>query len=972
MKSRWLLGLVAIAVVILAPVVSYAQQSTGDIYVTVMDESGGVLPGVSITLTGSLIGTLSQTSGINGDAHFIRLSPGDYDLQCELDGFATHIQKQISVETGGNVNLSVTMKAAAVQETVVVTAEQPILDTKKTGVGQNVTQEVLSNIPTARDPWVVMSMVSGIIVDRVNIAGSEGGQQSTFTSRGDVGGDNSMWNMDGVTITDMAAIGSSPTYYDFDSFEEIQVTTGGSDPSQATGGMGVNFVTKRGGDVPKGSARFYITSEGLQGDNTKDLKSATNPGGETTLEGFPWNPAFSRVQIVKLRDYGIEIGGPIVKEKAWYWGAVGVQDIQTLAINKAPDNSQLENVSFKVNTQATDALGLTYMYYRGDKVKKGRNAGATRPPETTWNQKGPTGIHKVEVSNIVNPNFYINGKFGYVGGGFQLTPQGGLTKEAYRTADGVWHGSYLHYDTDRPQYQGNVDTNYFLSAMGGNHEFKFGFSYRRADTSSISFWPGDSVVADAYYGIAWITRPANNETRNQYVSFYGGDTFTRDRLTLNLGFRFDRQTGSVLEATTPGSLAFPGILPAVNVPERQLESAWSDFSPRLGFTYDVTGDGKTIVRGSFARYADQLSSGPLASMNPIAGVGEFDYYWTDLNGDDLAQADEINFDYYVGQYYVDPLDPGANRSLTVISSDYASPKRLELIVGGEREVMPNFAVGGNFVYRKLSDTNWTLGTDYKNPNAPYLFSDYVLAGTLSGALPDGTTYSVPYYRLSDARRIRGAGIDGLLTRRDGYSEKYQGIEVFATKRLSDKWMVNASFNYQINRRVFDGTSGIDDPTNIHADIEEDLYFITGGSGKSNQAVGTPKWQFLLNGMYQLPYGVNVAANLISREGFPVMYYRVLFFVDPGASTKAVRTNIAGEKKYPNMIELDFRLSKSISLGDKGNINLDLDVFNVLNKSTPLNVKQRAFSATDARRFTTGQVDDLLYPRTVRFGLRYSF
>ncbi|MBI2838691.1 MAG: carboxypeptidase regulatory-like domain-containing protein [Acidobacteria bacterium] len=127
-----------------------------------------------------------------------------------------------------------------------------------------------------------------------------------------------------------------------------------------------------------------------------------------------------------------------------------------------------------------------------------------------------------------------------------------------------------------------------------------------------------------------------------------------------------------------------------------------------------------------------------------------------------------------------------------------------------------------------------------------------------------------------------------------------------------------------------------------------------------------------NGMYQLPYGVNVAANLMSREGFPVMYCRVLFFVDPGSSTKAVRTNVAGERRYPNMVELDTRISKSISLADRGIINLDLDVFNALNRNTPLNVLQRAFSATDPRRSLTGQVTDLLYPRTVRLGLRYSF
>ncbi len=963
MKSRWLIGLPAL--ILLVPVLAHAQLNTGDIYGTIQDQTSGVLPGVTVTLTGNLIGKMNQTTGTGGDFHFIRLSPGEYDLLCELPGFTTYVQKRISVEVGGAVNLKITLKPTTVAETVTVTAEQPILDVKKTGVGQNVTNEMLANIPTARDPWVIMSMISGVIVDRVNIGGAEGGQQSNFTSRGDVAGNNSMWNMDGITVTDMGAVGGSPLYYDFDAFEEIQITTGGNDPSQATGGMGINFVTKRGGDAPKGSARFITTSEGLQSDNTRNLHTPDH-GGAETLDGFAWNPDFKMVSLLKLRDYGIEIGGPIIKEKAWYWGAVGLQDIQTLTVNGTPDNTQLENISFKLNTQLNQNDSITYMFYRGNKVKRGRDAGVTRPVETTYNQTGPTNIHKIELSHIVNSNFYLNGKFSYLYGTFFLAPQGGLNAEATRDANGVWHHSYQDYMSDRPNWFASADMNYFLSALGASHEFKFGFSYRKCPVESVSKWPGDRVVADAYNGIAWITRDSHVHTETKYLGVYAGDTITRGRLTLNIGVRFDRQTGSLLDASSPASPAYPQLLPAISIAATDAPFKWNDFSPRLGMTYDILGDGKTLLRASFARYADQLSAGDVGLVSPIYGCGELDYYWTDLNSDGYAQPNEIDFAYGpVGIYYVDPLSPSSSRSTIAMDPNLKSPKRLEFIGGGEREIMKDFSVGANFVWRKATGITWKVYTDYQNSNQPYGYNDYELAGYITGVLPDGAAYNMPYYRLKSSRaEMIGAGIDRLYTNRKDYDQKYRGIEIFATKRLSNKWMLNSSLNWQSDREYFHGTGGISDPTNVH--IGEDLAFLSSSSGKSDFWVGTPKWQFLLNGMYQLPYLVSISANLISREGFPIVYYEPQYAVDPGVSEKQVRVVTIGDRKLPNMFSLDFRISKAISLGDKGNVSLDLDVFNIFNKNTPLHVSERL--QTDV----TNQVQDLMYPRVVRLGLRYSF
>ena len=148
-----------------------------------------------------------------------------YTVGAKITGFTDYLNKNVNVGTGASVPLKIAMAIGSVATQVQVTAETPVLDTKKMTTSTNVSVEELQNIPSARDPWVVMQTVPGIIVDRVNVGGAESGQQSNYQAKGAAGGENT-WNMDGVAITDMAALGSTPTYYDFDMFQEMQVTTG--------------------------------------------------------------------------------------------------------------------------------------------------------------------------------------------------------------------------------------------------------------------------------------------------------------------------------------------------------------------------------------------------------------------------------------------------------------------------------------------------------------------------------------------------------------------------------------------------------------------------------------------------------------------------------------------------------------------------------------------------------------------------
>jgi hypothetical protein len=926
---------------------TFGQETTGGIYGKVTDEQDAVLPGVTVTLESPSIATRVFTSTGMGVYRFAQLPPAIYKLTFELSGFQTVIQEGIHVAINRNTIVNVTMKVAGVEEVITVTAEAPIVDTKKTSVSADMNQEILSNIPSARDPWVILDQVAGVFVDRVNVGGSESGQQSNFTSRGSMRSQG-MWNVDGVAITDMAATGASPTYFDFDSFQEMQITTAAADPSIMSGGVSLNFITKQGGNNFRGQFSFYGTSEALQADNrTQELKDANYFGNK----------------INSIRDYGFDVGGPVIKDKMWFWGAYRVQDIKMFTIIGTSDDTWLENFNLKFHGQVTDKDKLTFFYTRGNKIKKGRGAGIRRPSETTYDQSGPTPVYKIELQHIFNENFLMTGSYAFVAGGFQLMPKGGTdVQPKYDYSDRMWGRSYAYYITDRPTDQVKIAGNYYLEeALGGDHEFKFGFEYKKAGTTSLSAW-GGNVVAGYYMGQpydCWLNPELTYVYEGTYYGLYIGDTFTKGRLTLNLGMRYDQQKSVMPPAVGPGHPFASEVLPEIDFPGLDPGYRWNTFSPRLGFTYDLTGDGKTILRGSFARYGSQMGNWLGTQGTPI-GYREVDFGWNDANGDGFVQKDELlgypnNPTYWTG---VDLANPASLTSPNTWDKNLSSPMTTEIVVGAEREVMPQFSVGVNFVYRKYTDLIWY----------PYNNTSYSDWSQVQYTDPNFPQYTVAYYTLNFPKP---AGT--YQSNMPGTWQDYKALELTAMKRLSNRWMMNASFTYQNNLTHYGGTDGYgnigsdNDPTNVAMLDGQYAYNQTGGSGKTDIWVGST-WMFKMSAMYQLPYGFNVSCFLNTRQGFiiPKSVYIPKGVRGQGLGAIHVLIEPYGTYRLPAFWMLDFRLEKVVDMGAVGNLGLILDFFNVTNNNMSLGEERMQNSSA------AGRIYEIVNPRLIRLGVRLIF
>ena len=295
-------------------------QAIGSIFGKVTDASGGVLPGVTVTVTGTgLQQPLVATTSESGTYQFPSVPIGTYTVTFELSSFKKAVRPNVVITTGFNAGIDQKLEIGQMSEEVTVSSASPVVDTKKTTTGAMFTSDILEKIPTARDPWQIVNMTPGVQLTGYNVGGSASGQQLTPSVRGSTA--NVQWNLEGGSITDLSS-NSSSIYFNFDSFDQIQVTTGGGDVSVQSSGLAINLVTKSGSNVFKGTFNGTFENDKMQSDNvTEEL---FNAGANGFLSGNP---------LKKIANYSIEAGGPIKKDKLWYWGAVDRQDINVGVTN---------------------------------------------------------------------------------------------------------------------------------------------------------------------------------------------------------------------------------------------------------------------------------------------------------------------------------------------------------------------------------------------------------------------------------------------------------------------------------------------------------------------------------------------------------------------------------------------------------------------------------------------------------------
>lgn len=993
-----------------------AQSQTGEIFGRVTDASGAVLPGVSVTLTGPvLLQPLTAVTGGTGSYQFPRLEIGTYAVKFELVGFRTVVRDGVIVTVGFNAQVSVQLGISTVQETVTVTGESPIVDTRNTGTKQTFTNELLQSIPSARDPWVILQQTAGIAMDRENVGGNQSGQQSNYVSRG---GNpfNNKWSLDGIDITDMAATGASPQYYDFDAFEEMTITTGGVDVTQQTGGVGINLVTKSGTDRFRASSRFYVTDDGNESQNVTEQQRA-----QGATSGNP-------IQIIK--DYGVEAGGPLKRGRAWIWGSFGRNTVNVGVLGfykptpdcqafKNPavalaasisdvngclntDGTLLRNTNLKAEVQLFKGNKLSLFNSFSKKVRNARGADDLHPIETTtpqgavpgsfgkhyWNT-GPTPTFKFGDQYVVSDRLLVDVQYAHVGNNFTLgfhSPELRDVQPTLIISSGLNGRSGSESVFIRPTNQVTGNVSYFLpGVLGGDHALKIGGYWKDAKSFSLSHTGGfarvrfptslDNNCALQSTGCQVdLVRDGLSQFDLKNYSAYVQDTITHNRLTVHLGVRYDRNRDTALASSIGANPLGTGQgptqwLPGLDFPGADPGVVFNDFSPRVGLTYDLTGDGKTLVKTNYARYYGQVGDGGVAgTVNPV-GSTTLRYPWVDLNGDKVAQANEIiaSANPLSASTNWSAANPANTTSANSVDPDLQNDKTDEIIVGVDREIGAGFAVGANYIWRRYGNFSWNDRVGITSANwVPVSFTP---AASACPAAQNANCPAVTYFQPSFQQPTVV-----LETNVPGFNRVFNGVEITGRKRMSNHWLMNTSFSYNstiVNFGSFPGSqpstgSGAlsEDPTNRTQRDGKQYDFLTGGSGIGNVFVNA-KYLFKVGGLYQLPANVNVSAFYNARQGYPQEITVQTPSRANGAGQVDVLLNPVGETRLPNYQNLDFHLERSIRL-QHVRLVPSLDVFNVGNSNTIQAIRSRQ-NASNAN-----QIQAILAPRVVRFGVRFNW
>lgn len=819
-----------------------AQSRTGNIYGKVADDEGNALPGVTVTLTQATIAPMVTVTSETGIFRFLSLFPGnDYQLKAEMGGFKTKVETGVIVNAGVNAEITVVMEVGALEEEVTVIAKTPVVTAKKTQITHTANLEMLQSLPSARDPWVILQMLPSVMVDRENVGGSESGQQASFVSKGET---TDSWVMDGIQITDMNAI-SSPTYFDFDMFEEISVVTGMTDIEHRERSIVVSFVSKRGGNRFSFGGRFYLTDGWFQakpsGEKFEEIRAVFHPDYPDLNPDYGPNAGYNHIRDIK--DFGFNMGGPLVKDKAWWWGSYGVQQIKTTVMTGTNDDTYLNNMAFKLNLQLFPGNRAEFFVHAGEKSKFGRDSTSKIPPGYLQGGKYKWGspILKIQDEHMFGDNLFVSFRWGFTDAGFGMWPMQAPDISQisfYDYTNDIWNdpnGNFSfssYFFSARPHSFTVAQGIYYLDDLfGTSHEIKLGAELNNNWRTYVGGYGGNFSVYHMYNtsyfdedGDGFRDDPSdewqranvgNNdvfwEDGTDRTAFYLQDIMSVGRLNFNLQVRVDREVDYYKELTTRSLFTtdvegdwhdnyfelaqkyfapdvitlISGMLtdrtrPEIYTPD---ENRFWSISPRVGLTYDVFGDGKTIAKAAFAVYP----GGPMGvgQWSP-SGVYPWMRFWNSDavpgnvpavydaampawgNNDGIMDMNEIWWvEYTTARGLYRPVDP-VTGAVTITDAQAARDKSLmwggfewtdptalvpnydfldpdwkhhldyDILVSLEREIFADFGVGIDFTYRWDARNSWELAyyPQYDNGGVLTPFGDNVRRQGLDPLDPD--------------------------------------------------------------------------------------------------------------------------------------------------------------------------------------------------------------------------------------------
>ena len=907
----------------LSPIATFAQTQTGTITGIVTDQQDALLPGVAVTLSGpALIRPQTTTTNERGIYGFIALPPGTYALKFELQGFAALERNDIPVRVAGVSTVNQQLNVATVTENVTVTGDSPAVDTKSTVKGTNFDTEMLENIPQAREIWSTVEQVPGATMSKFNVGGAESAQQSAMQVHGSVAGQQE-YAINGLKLNWPGGNGGATAFYfDHDSFAEINIMTNGAPAEVATGGVYMNMVTKAGANRLTGGASIFWEDDSFQGDNvTDELRQLGASNG---------NP------INFIYDFNANAGGPIRRDRVWFYSSFRRFDINTdvLGITRA-DGSPAADVNHQSNALGKVTAQLNNQNkVSGDLNFNYQNRFFRRPTtdlveeKASWRQIEPAWITQFQWTSLLSEKLFLDARYGYLHLIFPLHYQDEVGANDFARQDIIRltlrDAATYDYENLATRHQVNTSLSYFLDDWAGSHTIKTGFEFGRAFNQNFYAANGDYVLRyfdGAPFEVQTYNTPITSKNYIDTMAAYVQDSWVVNRkLTLNIGGRFERLVGFAPEQERPGN-AFFG---AEQFGRLDDIPKWNSALWRLGAVYDVTGDGRTAVKGFVGRFMVQEGTRLVQQVNPNDLGGDY-RSWTDRNNNDLAEPGELG----------PPTRPYGGR-VNRIDPSLEQPYSDEFTFGAERQIVSNLSAG--VTYYRRHNRRLFSGINLAVPPSEY--TPITVAG------PSG-----PVSVFNQSPDTLGRA-DRVITNIPDLEDTFNGVEFNVTKRMSNNWQLLGGYTLGKDEGLYDRGLN-DDFNNPNFNINREDSIISQDSTHLFKLIGT----------YVFPRDILVSTNLRYSTGQPVLEQITVRNLNQGTVT--VLAAPRGTSRLDDVTLWDVRASKVFRLGRGQEIEAMVDVFNLLNQSAATVINQNVGPLF-------GRPISILPPRVARLGLRFTF
>jgi carboxypeptidase family protein len=980
-----------LAACLLASTHAFAQgggaSTTGSISGKVADSSQAVLPGVTVTVaSASLMGVQTAVTDAGGNYRFPALPPGTYTVTFELPGFNTLKRENIQIAMGFTAAVNAELQVASLQETVTVTGDSPVIDTSATRVQQNFKLEQLQEIPNSRDLWSLLAVTPSVTMGRIDVGGNRAGTQTGYTAYGYSGQNRVL--VEGINTTEGTS--GAGFYVDYGSFEEVFLGTVGQGAEMPTPGVQSQMLGKSGGNKFQGELYQDFENNSMIGENiennlpAKFLFSPTNSGGIRLHSN----------ETQKYRDTNINLGGPIQKDKVWWYFSYRNQKTSVGQPNFiGPISGQLFdtllwNPSGKGTYQINQNNKLIGYYQWGQKEQPNRLPSSTNnytSLDSTLYQKSGSWIYKGEWNSTLNNKTYVEARYGVFGYYFPLIAN---TDSPAHQIVNAQLSQYLNADqkeqTDRQRRQATGALTYFKDGWGGTHNFKVGgellletgwYGYTQVYGGNIRENIGSNgLPASVNMGAPTATHvgslgdgPSGNLLSVDKVSTYDAfftDQYAVGRATFNLGVRFDHYDvwtpdQQQLAYTFPSGLA----IPAQTFAEQHYVK-WNSFVPRLGMTYDLMGNGKTVLKLNYGLYRFNPGVGVAANANPNQQSKTVTYQWLDnkvcatcVPGDGHYQPGEegnLTASALAGNITVDPN----------IQQPYSSQATAYV----EQQITEGVGARVGFVYLGVNNQTGTFQPlrPISAYTVPFTVNDVGVDG-LGGTSDDAlrTFYGIPNALISNCAGVTAptatcAYPTNQVVQNSPDNGMYKTIEFAINKRQSHNYSVSAGMGYTWQH---DFPRGYPNTPNAPGDFDFRSF-----SFKANGTYNAP-FGILLSPVFRYQAGANYARQVTpsAPAACACTYSAANGGPASGPNGASLTNNVAYVSAYnafaqDNLAVFDLRVEKTFGL-KVAKLRAFLDIFNIANRY-----------AAETISFSTGsafqQPTAILGPRTARIGFRF--